>query len=64
MEDSERIHLKVEQGTIFVLGISSLFAFVSIAVVSLVGMNLILSGEIDILSNRLFNGSHKDKRYF
>ncbi|ARJ13526.1 ABC transporter ATP-binding protein [Staphylococcus lugdunensis] len=49
MEDSERIHLKVEQGTIFVLGISSLFAFVSIAVVSLVGMNLILSGEIDIL---------------
>lgn len=49
MEDSEIIHLKVEQGTIFVLGISSLFAFVSIAVVSLVGMNLILSGEIDIL---------------
>ncbi|MEJ7172580.1 ABC transporter ATP-binding protein, partial [Staphylococcus capitis] len=36
MEDSERRHLKVEQGTIFVLGISSLFAFVSIAVVSLV----------------------------
>ncbi|MGO3751741.1 MAG: ABC transporter ATP-binding protein [Peptoniphilaceae bacterium] len=49
MEESEKIHLKVEQGTVLVLGISSLFAFVSIAVVSLVGINLILSREIDIL---------------
>lgn len=49
MDESERVHLKVEQGSIFVMGLSSAFGFVSIAVVSFVGISLILSGEIDVL---------------
>lgn len=49
MDESEKIHLKVEQGSLFVMGLSSALGFVSIAVVSFVGISLILSGEIDIL---------------
>lgn len=49
MEESEKIHLKVEESSIITLGLSTMFSFVSIAVVSYVGISLILSGEIDIL---------------
>lgn len=49
MEESEKIHLKEELGSILLLGISSLFAFVSVAVVILVGIILILNNEIDLL---------------
>ena len=49
MEESEKIHLKEELGSVLLLGISSLFAFVSVAVVILVGIMLILNNEIDLL---------------
>lgn len=49
MDESEKIHLKVEESSIITLGLSTMFSFVSIAVVSYVGISLILSGEIDIL---------------
>ena len=49
MEESEKIHLKEELGAVLLLGISSLFAFVSVAVVILVGIILILNNEIDLL---------------
>ena len=49
MEESEKIHLKVEESSIIILGLSAMFSFVSIAVVSYVGIGLILSEEIDIL---------------
>ena len=49
MDESEKIHLKVEESSIITLGLSAMFSFVSIAVVSYVGISLILSGEIDIL---------------
>lgn len=49
MEESEKIHLKVEESSIITLGLSAMFSFVSIAIVSFVGISLILSGEIDIL---------------
>lgn len=49
MKESEKIHLKEELGSVLLLGISSLFAFVSVAVVILVGIILILNNEIDLL---------------
>lgn len=49
MDESEKIHLKVEESSIITLGLSAMFSFVSIAVVSYVGISLILSEEIDIL---------------
>ena len=49
MEESEKAHIKSELGVIVTMGISSLFAFVSLAVVTLVGVHLILKGEINIL---------------
>lgn len=49
MEESEKMHLKEELGSVLLLGISSLFAFVSVAVVILVGIILILNNEIDLL---------------
>lgn len=49
MEESEKVHLKVEGSTIITMAISSIFAFISLAVVILVGINLIIKGEIDIL---------------
>lgn len=49
MEEGEKIHLKEELGSVLLLGISSLFAFVSVAVVILVGIILILNNEIDLL---------------
>lgn len=49
MEESEKIHLKTESSTFFVLSLSTIFSFVSLAVVILVGINLILEGEIGIV---------------
>lgn len=49
MEESERIHLKVEIGSIVALGFSSLFAFISVAIVIAVGINLLIHNEITLL---------------
>ena len=49
MEESERIHLKSETSTIITLSLSTIFSFVSLSVVALVGVNLISKGEIGIL---------------
>lgn len=49
MEESERIHLKVELGSIIALGLSSLFAYISVAVVIAVGINLLIHNEITLL---------------
>lgn len=49
MEESERIHLKVEIGSIIALGFSSLFAFISVAIVIAVGINLLIHNEITLL---------------
>jgi ATP-binding cassette subfamily B protein IrtB len=49
MEESERIHLKVELSTFSVMALSSIFSYVSLAVVILVGVRLLLAGEVTIL---------------
>lgn len=49
MEDSERVHLKAEVTTILTLSISSIFSFISLAVVIFVGVNLIINKEINSL---------------
>lgn len=49
MEESERVHLKAEITTILTMSISSIFSFISLAVVILVGVNLIISKEISAL---------------
>lgn len=49
MEESERIHLKVELSTFSVMALSSIFSYVSLAVVILVGVHLLLTGEVTIL---------------
>jgi len=49
MEESEKIHFKVEFGSMIVLGLSSLFAFISVAVVIAVGIRLLISGEITLI---------------
>ena len=49
MEDSERVHLKYEVTTILTLSISSIFSFISLAVVIFVGVNLIINKEINSL---------------
>ena len=49
MEESERIHFKVEFGSMSVMGLSALFSYISVAVVIVVGMNLFLHGEISLL---------------
>jgi len=49
MEETEKIHLKIELGSATSLGLSSIFAFVSIGVVILVGINLILNNEISLV---------------
>lgn len=49
MEESERVHLKSETSTIITLSLSTIFSFVSLSVVALVGVNLISKGEIGIL---------------
>ncbi|VOW92905.1 ABC transporter ATP-binding protein [Streptococcus pneumoniae] len=49
MEDSEKVHLKAEVTTILTLSISSIFSFISLAVVIFVGVNLIINKEINSL---------------
>ncbi|MGL9971919.1 ABC transporter ATP-binding protein [Enterococcus sp. DIV1420a] len=49
MEESEKIHLKVELHTFYILSLSSLFSFISIPIVIIVGIKLLLIGEIDLL---------------
>ncbi|MDY3117929.1 MAG: ABC transporter ATP-binding protein [Peptoniphilus sp.] len=46
MEESEKIHLKTEASTILALSLSTLFSFISLAVVILVGTHLFIGGEI------------------
>ena len=49
MEESEKIHFKVEFGSMVVMGLSSLFAFISLAVVIAVGINLLIRNEITLM---------------
>ena len=49
MEESEKIHLKVELLAMVLTAISTLFAYISVAVVILVGIELLLRGEISLL---------------
>lgn len=49
METSENIHFKVESGSVFILGLSTLFAFLSLPLVIFVGINLLLKNEITLL---------------
>ena len=49
MEESEKIHIKVELVAFFVLAISTLFSYVSVAVVVAVGAKLLLNQEISLL---------------
>ncbi len=49
MEESEKIHIKVELVAFFVLAISTFFSYVSVAVVVAVGAKLLLLQEISLL---------------
>lgn len=49
MEQSEDIHFKVEFGSMLVFGISSIFSYISVAVVIVVGIRLLLQNEISLL---------------
>ncbi|MBO1869619.1 ABC transporter ATP-binding protein [Lachnoanaerobaculum sp. Marseille-Q4761] len=49
MEESERIHLGVEFVSMVFIGISSLLAYISVAVVIAVGIRLLLHNEITVL---------------
>lgn len=49
MEESEKIHFKVEFVSMAVLGISTLFSYISVAVVIAVGVNLLIKNEISLL---------------
>lgn len=49
MEDSEKIHFKVELSSMTIFGISTLFAYISVAVVIAVGVNLLVNNEINLL---------------
>ena len=49
MEDNEKIHMKLELGAFIITGISNLFAFISIAVVIIVGIILLKKREISLL---------------
>ena len=49
MEESEKIHLKVELLAMVLTAISTLFAYISVAVVILVGIELLMRGEISLL---------------
>ncbi|MDU2830744.1 MAG: ABC transporter ATP-binding protein, partial [Anaerococcus sp.] len=49
MDKSEKVHLKSEIITILTMSISSIFSFISLAVVILVGVNLIINKEISPL---------------
>ena len=49
MDKSEKVHLKTEIGLILTMSISSIFSFISLAVVIFVGVNLIINKEISPL---------------
>lgn len=49
MEESEKIHFNVELGAIVDLGVSSLFSYISVAVVIATGIHLLIHGEISLL---------------
>ncbi len=49
MDKSEKVHLKTEIGLILTMSLSSIFSFVSLAVVIFVGVNLIINKEISAL---------------
>ncbi len=49
MDRSEKVHLKAEIVTILIMSLSSMFSFISLAVVIFVGVNLIISKEISAL---------------
>lgn len=49
MDKSEKVHLKAEISNILIMSISSIFSFISLAVVIFVGVNLIISKEISAL---------------
>ncbi|MBS5989374.1 ABC transporter ATP-binding protein [Anaerococcus hydrogenalis] len=49
MDKSEKVHLKTEIGLILTMSLSSIFSFISLAVVILVGVNLIINKEISPL---------------
>lgn len=49
MEESEKVHIKSGSTTIFVMALSSVFSFISLAVVIIVGIKLIIIKEISIL---------------
>lgn len=49
MEEGEKVHIKSEFNMILIMAISQIFSFVGIAVVILVGINLIIKKEINIV---------------
>ena len=49
MDNSEKVHLKTEIVNILTMSLSSIFSFISLAVVILVGVNLIINKEISAL---------------
>lgn len=49
MEESEKIHFNVECVSMAVLGLSSIFSYISVAVVIAVGINLFINSEISLL---------------
>lgn len=49
MEEGERAHIKSEFNMILIMAISQIFSFVGISVVILVGINLIIKGEINVV---------------
>ncbi len=49
MDKSEKVHIKTERTNILIMLFSSIFSFVSLGVVILVGVNLIINKEITIL---------------
>lgn len=49
MEEGEKVHIKSEFNMILIIAISQIFSFVGIAVVILVGINLIIKKEINIV---------------
>ncbi|MDD7305193.1 MAG: ABC transporter ATP-binding protein [Peptoniphilaceae bacterium] len=49
MDKSEKIHLKTEKTNILIMSLSTIFSFISLALVILVGVNLIINKEINNL---------------
>ena len=49
MDKSEKVHLKTEMGLVLTMSLSSIFSFISLAVVIFVGVNLIINKEISVL---------------